>query len=299
VNYYEHHLGDYAKDTAHLSMIEHGAYRLLLDRYYATEQGIPAEQAHRVARARTKEEREAVGVVLTEFFQLVDGVWINGRAEEEIAKAQVRITAAKSNGKKGGRPRKKDNPDGTQEKPGGFSVGSENETQPKAHHTPDTKHHTQLTHTESSPPELRPDELQRAPSLAGQVCMAMKAQGVADVNPGHLDLLRLIEAGATVDEFVGCAQEAVAKGKGFAYAVGTVKRRREEAAAAKPLHHGAMPQQPHGKPPSPAEIRLYRSSPHLMDPHAKARVEAHLAAHPTNHNVIDLEAPHGTAIGMD
>ncbi len=25
MNYYERHLGDYAKDTAHLSMLEHGA----------------------------------------------------------------------------------------------------------------------------------------------------------------------------------------------------------------------------------------------------------------------------------
>ncbi len=30
MNYYERHLGDYAKDTAHLTMIEHGAYTLLL-----------------------------------------------------------------------------------------------------------------------------------------------------------------------------------------------------------------------------------------------------------------------------
>ena len=36
MNYYERHLGDYARDTGHLSMLEHGAYSLLLDRYYAT-----------------------------------------------------------------------------------------------------------------------------------------------------------------------------------------------------------------------------------------------------------------------
>jgi uncharacterized protein YdaU (DUF1376 family) len=86
MNYYEHHLGDYAKDTAHLSMLEHGAYRLLLDRYYGAETGIPADQAHRLARARSREEKQAVDAVLNEFFLLVDGVWINNRAEEEIAK---------------------------------------------------------------------------------------------------------------------------------------------------------------------------------------------------------------------
>lgn len=90
----------------------------------------------------------------------------------------------------------------------------------------------------------------RAPSLAGQVCMAMKAAGVYDVNPGHLDLLTLIEAGATLDEFIGAASEARAKSKGFAYAVGTVKRRREEAAKAAPLHKGALPT----KPPTQADL---------------------------------------------
>lgn len=86
MNYYEHHLGDYAKDTAHLTMLEDGAYRRLLDRYYGTEQGIPADQAHRIARARTREEKAAVDAVLEEFFFLTDGVWKNNRAEEEIKK---------------------------------------------------------------------------------------------------------------------------------------------------------------------------------------------------------------------
>lgn len=72
--------------------------------------------------------------------------------------------------------------------------------------------------------------------------MAMKGQGVADVNPGHTDLLMLLEAGAAVEEFEGAAREAVAKGKGFAYAVGTVKRRRIEAAqTASQVLQGPMP----------------------------------------------------------
>lgn len=91
MNYYERHLGDYAKDTGHLSMLEHGAYNLLLDRYYGTEGGIPADQVYRVARAKTKEEREAVDLVLAEFFELIDGSWIKGRCEEEIARYRERI----------------------------------------------------------------------------------------------------------------------------------------------------------------------------------------------------------------
>lgn len=156
MNYYERHLGDYAKDAGHLSMLEHGAYGLLLDRYYSTEKGIPAEQAHRVARARSEEECRAVDVVLDEFFTLVDGVWINRRVEEEIAKAQVRIEAAKANGKKGGRPRKekpKDEPEKTQRVSSGFQSGSNQLTQQKALHTPDT------IYSEGKPSDGKPSKV--------------------------------------------------------------------------------------------------------------------------------------------
>jgi uncharacterized protein YdaU (DUF1376 family) len=138
MNYYARHLGDYAKDTAHLSMLEHGAYSLLLDRYYSTEQGIPQSQAYRVARARSKEEKLAVDAVLDEFFILDNGIWINRRAEEEITKAKAKAKVAQENGSRGGRP-KKDKPESnsypsgyqneTEEKPSGFSVGSQKETQ--------------------------------------------------------------------------------------------------------------------------------------------------------------------------
>lgn len=157
MNYYERHLGDYAKDTAHLSMLEHGAYGLLLDRYYATECGIPADQAHRLARARTKEEKQAVDSVLDEFFTLTDGVWVNNRASDEITKAQSKIKAAQENGKRGGRP--KTNQTETQEKPTGLFVGSDSETETKAHQTPDTRHQETLSPTAlSGPTEKAPVE---------------------------------------------------------------------------------------------------------------------------------------------
>lgn len=132
MNYFERHLGDYARDAGHLSMLEHGAYNLLLDRYYTTEQGIPEDQAHRVCRARTRDEKEAVDTVLREFFSFVDGVWINGRAEREITKMQAKVKAAQENGRRGGRPRQ------THKEPSGLSVGSDFETQQKAPQTPDT-----------------------------------------------------------------------------------------------------------------------------------------------------------------
>ena len=41
MNYYQRHIGDYARDTGHLSLLEHGVYMVLLDYHYASEAGIP------------------------------------------------------------------------------------------------------------------------------------------------------------------------------------------------------------------------------------------------------------------
>lgn len=119
-------------------MIEHGAYCLLLDRYYSTEKPIPSELVYRVARAKTKDEKSAVDFVLSEFFVLGNDGWSNNRAEEEIAKAQKKIHAAKNNGLKGGRPKNhgKTLINQQNEQPAGLLLGSENETQAKALQTP-------------------------------------------------------------------------------------------------------------------------------------------------------------------
>ena len=45
MNYYKRHIGDYLKDTAHLSLLEHGVYARLLDVYYTRETAIPDDQA--------------------------------------------------------------------------------------------------------------------------------------------------------------------------------------------------------------------------------------------------------------
>lgn len=84
MNFYKRHIGDYLKDTAHLSLLEHGVYTRLLDVYYTRESGIPDAQAARLVGARGKEECAALKVVLDEFFELIDGTWIQDRCEREI-----------------------------------------------------------------------------------------------------------------------------------------------------------------------------------------------------------------------
>ena len=77
---------------------------------------------------------------------------------------------------------------------------------------------------------------------SGDVCKAMKRAGIGDVNPGNQTLKALIDAGASLDEFTGAAAKAAESNKGFAYALGIVKRDREQAATmADKLHRGELP----------------------------------------------------------
>lgn len=98
MNYYEHHLGDYMRDTAHLSWLEDCAYRRLLDVYYVRERALPADirECCKLARAVTKPERDAVSYVLAEFFeQHDDGCYHQKRADEEIQRYQDKQAKAK------------------------------------------------------------------------------------------------------------------------------------------------------------------------------------------------------------
>ena len=97
MNYYPHHIGDYTRDTAHLSMLEDSAYRRLLDVYYSTEKPLTldARALYRLVRARSKAETASVDVVLSEFFNKQEDGWHNKRADEEIAKAQEKSRKAR------------------------------------------------------------------------------------------------------------------------------------------------------------------------------------------------------------
>ena len=95
---YDHHIGDYTRDTVGLAMIEDGAYRRLLDQCYASELPLPSEKAelYRMARAATPSERKAVDYVLGRFFVPREDGYHNARADKEIAKFHGKSGKAKA-----------------------------------------------------------------------------------------------------------------------------------------------------------------------------------------------------------
>lgn len=95
MNFYPRHLGDYAKDTHHLSLVEHGVLTLLLDRMYATEKPLTRKEAYEVCRPTTKPEKRAVERVLADFFVDTGSGYINHRALREIEKYQQKSNKAR------------------------------------------------------------------------------------------------------------------------------------------------------------------------------------------------------------
>ena len=87
MNYYPRHIGDYAKDAGWLSMLEHGAYCLLLDAYYAHERPIQPDEVFSITKAVSGPERKAADKVLKKFFVYdVTRGWTHKRCDREIAK---------------------------------------------------------------------------------------------------------------------------------------------------------------------------------------------------------------------
>lgn len=87
-SWYPFYVGDYIRETAHLSMLEHGAYRLLIDHYMGTGHPIPKDthKIYRICRATTRIERQIVLQIVCEFFVLQGDYYHNKRCDEEILK---------------------------------------------------------------------------------------------------------------------------------------------------------------------------------------------------------------------
>ena len=96
--YYQHHIGDYRRDTSHLSLLEHGIYRQLLDLYYITEKPLDAN-ALRLISVRTADEKQAAMQILSEFFIKEGDVWIHRRCEDEIVKFHSKSDKASASAK--------------------------------------------------------------------------------------------------------------------------------------------------------------------------------------------------------
>ena len=88
MNYYKRHIGDYHKKAGRLSMLQHGAYTLLLDSCYDREKFPTRDEAIDWCWASSQDEIAAVDFVLTKFFTLEDGRYVQSTISETVAQYQ-------------------------------------------------------------------------------------------------------------------------------------------------------------------------------------------------------------------
>ncbi|MCA8326187.1 YdaU family protein [Burkholderia cepacia] len=222
MNFYKRHIGDYLKDTAHLSLLEHGVYTRLLDVYYTREAGIPDAQAARLIGARAKDECEALRIVLDEFFELVDGTWIQQRCEREIEEASAQAKANRENGKKGGRPKAKRNPPanpgGTQSetdpKPNGNPSGSVSLTEKNPSQTPDSRLQTPDKEAQQQASTVvgagTPANVASSVSRAVEIAVYLRQRGIIGANSVNPNIAAWGDDVRVTDEILDAALSVVA-----------------------------------------------------------------------------------------
>jgi len=137
MHYYKFNIADYRKDTSHLSTLEHGVYRQLIDWQYLDEKPIPLETqvVSRRLRLGSVDEQQALENVLLEFFEKSDDGYFQKRIRVEILDYQENSEKNRRNGKLGGRPSKTHS----------VSSGLPNETQSKGNHKPLTNNQEPIT----------------------------------------------------------------------------------------------------------------------------------------------------------
>jgi uncharacterized protein YdaU (DUF1376 family) len=108
MHYYKFNIADYRKDTGHLSTIEHGIYRQLIDWYYLDETPIPLETQVVSRRLRLASEVEILSLknVLSDYFKESKLGYVHKRIDVDIADYHEQAEKNKNNGKLGGRPKK-------------------------------------------------------------------------------------------------------------------------------------------------------------------------------------------------
>lgn len=85
MHYFKRNIGDYHKKAGRLSMLEHGAYTLLMDACYDRERFPTMEQALDWCWARSDGEIAAVKFVLEKFFILDGEQYMQQRVADEIS----------------------------------------------------------------------------------------------------------------------------------------------------------------------------------------------------------------------
>ncbi len=100
MHYYSFNIGDYRKDTTHLTPIEHYCYRTMLDTYYLGEKPLQKDIKSLARTLCLSGHEDEVRQVLSDFFIETNEGWVNKRALKEITYYHNRKISSSIGGKK-------------------------------------------------------------------------------------------------------------------------------------------------------------------------------------------------------
>jgi len=99
MHYYQHHIGDFIKDTSFLTNEEVGIYLKLLWIYYDTESPLPDSVFDLSMKVNARDQKDALVGILNMFFKLEDDQWHHTRCDKEISFYHQQIDTASKAGK--------------------------------------------------------------------------------------------------------------------------------------------------------------------------------------------------------
>ena len=139
MHYYQHNIADYRKDTSHLSLLEHGIYRQLLDSYYLDELPLTNDLAKlmRSHSVRSADEQQALQNVLTDFFELTENGYIHKRCQDEITQYHGKSDKARASAMVRWGNKNKDSD----------AIALQTDTERNANHKPLTNNHKPIIKT--------------------------------------------------------------------------------------------------------------------------------------------------------
>lgn len=268
MNYWPKHVGPWLAATVTLSAAEEGLYSRLCDWAYKQEQPLPldTEEVLKISRAKDKTERDTTMSMVARFFVQTDDGYHHERIEKELANARGRTARAVASRaenaarQKAYRDRRtalyaQANELGLQFH--GIHATNEQlvEMILKVGATPITRNalrdasHNALCHASHTAAESQTLETSNLPlqevreiasrvtsrvmsshavTDAGALCKRARALGMASVNPGDARLLELLQRGADPEAIVMACSEAVARSKGWGWALARAKGQHED-----------------------------------------------------------------------
>lgn len=99
MHYYQHHIGDFIKDTSFLTNEEVGIYLKLLWLYYDTEQPLPNSIFELSMKVNARDQQDTLVGILEMFFTLRNDQWHHNRCEKEISFYKQQLETASKAGR--------------------------------------------------------------------------------------------------------------------------------------------------------------------------------------------------------